>query len=445
MGAIIEPVIPHLNLYRRHQQNCVSEQRPRTQTSEADEHKKGAQRVRPCTCPIYASGTLREVFRRVMTHETDWDRAREAVQPFLTAGSWDVPQPVPPPPVPSPDAPPAPPAGKTLITDAIDECLQAQEANHAAENTLAKYRTVLLGKDGLAQFAAANGLRYVEEFEPRLIRQMSNAWEVGAGTRRTKLSIVKPFFEQLVEDGVIATNPARIRQTHNRALRLSEESGQERHAFSDDELRRMLEGCRTYGLTPREWPKKKEGRQVVAISDYREYAHKYDGEDLADFIELSFSTGLRFMDVATFHISRLVGHNVRLRAAKNGNYISVRISPELEHTILDRARQHGPYIFGDPTGRKPHYVYLCWRNRLEKLWAATGPWGNKPTHHRFRHTFVRLLLERSTPVSVVAWLVGDSEATIRKHYSRWVPEFQNAVDRALDDVQAYAPRLRRGI
>jgi len=439
-------MIPHVNFYRRHLKDCPAHHPQNLATNEVDERRMPPEKR--CLCLIYASGTLAGVFRRVATHEHKWDKAREVVQPFVNAGSWTArSQPPPPSGTPSGSAEKGDRAHKTLLTDAIQQCLGTQQANQAADTTLAKYRTVLLGKGGLAEFAAANGLRYVEEWTPRLTRLLSNSWPVGLGTRRTKLSVIKPFFEQLVEDGVISTNPARIRQVRNRAMRMLEEGNCEREAYSDRELRRMIEGCRNYGLALREWPQKKDGRVVVVpITQYRDYARKFDGEDLADFIELSYSTGMRCMDVATFHISRLTEHGeIKIRTQKNGNWICVRVSSELQKVIRERARIHGPYIFGDPTGRKPHNVYLCWQRRLEKLWAETGPWERKPVHHRFRHTFVRLLLERQTDISVVAALIGDSTETVRKHYSNWVPELQHAVNMALEKVQAYIPQLRRGL
>ena len=45
-----------------------------------------------------------------------------------------------------------------------------------------------------------------------------------------------------------------------------------------------------------------------------------------------------------------------------------------------------------------------------------------PTPHRFRHTFVRILLQRGVKPYDVAELIGDTEEMVLKHYARWVPE-----------------------
>jgi integrase len=62
-----------------------------------------------------------------------------------------------------------------------------------------------------------------------------------------------------------------------------------------------------------------------------------------------------------------------------------------------------------------------WRNRrLAKIFELAGPFEEKPTPHRFRHKFVRILLEKGVPVADVAELIGDTEDVLRRHYSRWI-------------------------
>jgi integrase len=436
-----------VSLLRRHVQSCEAKRPADSYTSELEERRRGFVR---CHCKIYAHGTLAGIRRKVGTKQSDWELARLFVEPYIRAESWDIrPVALPPPPPPSSPSPgdPAPSGGKTPVAEAVAECIRSQEAAGAAETTLNKYRTVLTGKDGLEEFAKARGLRFIEEFTPRLIRALVDGWQVIQSTRRTKLSIIKPFFETFVEDGVLQINPARIRFRRNRALRTgAADAPKARNPFSDEELKRMLDGCLDFGRTQvREWPKKKGGRQVVAISERREYARKFDGSDIADFIQLSCHTGMRFMDVAKFHVSRLTAEGeVNLRAGKNGVWICVLIPEHLQLMIRNRARRFGPYIFGDPTGRRDHDIYLCWNRRLRQLWEETGPYRDRPVHHRFRHTFIRMLLQQGASISLVAQLAGDSEETIRKHYSNWAPERQEATREALRKALAGFPRFGVG-
>jgi integrase len=70
---------------------------------------------------------------------------------------------------------------------------------------------------------------------------------------------------------------------------------------------------------------------------------------------------------------------------------------------------------------------LC-RVKLGKVFKLAGKFQERPTPHRFRHTFVRILLEKGVPVADVAELIGDTEKIVRRHYAKWVPERQARVN-----------------
>ena len=55
---------------------------------------------------------------------------------------------------------------------------------------------------------------------------------------------------------------------------------------------------------------------------------------------------------------------------------------------------HGPLIFGKHSTTDINVITDVWRRKLKKLWTLCGPWKEKPTPHRFRHTFARILLQR---------------------------------------------------
>ena len=50
--------------------------------------------------------------------------------------------------------------------------------------------------------------------------------------------------------------------------------------------------------------------------------------------------------------------------------------------------------------------------------------------HRFRHTFASELLGKGESIEVVAAILGDTPAVVRKHYEKWTPEFQSRKDGA---------------
>jgi integrase len=332
-----------------------------------------------------------------------------------------------------------------LLADAISEYMAEMRSVRSAASTLKKYRLVL---GELARFSEGAGMVYLEDWKPGDVRALRNSWDISPLSRDKKLGLLKPFFEYFVEGEILERNPARIKNRRNRALRADEHSSAgQKNPFTNAELERMLEGCSELGRNQlRAWPKKQDGRQVVAITEYRDYHRKITGEDLADFIQLSIHTGLRISDVCTFDIARLTAQGeVKLRATKNGTWIAVPVPEWLAERMRTRARLYGPKIFR-PTGTGMDAITHNWRRPLNDLWARLGPWEQKPTPHRFRHTFVRLLLDRMlvdprVTVALIATLAGDTEATIRKHYSAWMPSQQENISQILGASFAKIPRL----
>lgn len=104
-----------------------------------------------------------------------------------------------------------------------------------------------------------------------------------------------------------------------------------------------------------------------------------------------------------------------------------------------RESRHGSLIFHDTGKRwstKMRSMAEVWRVKLAKVFELAGPFETTPTPHRFRHTFVRVLLEKGVPVADVAELIGDTEATVRKHYAKWVRERQARLTNILKEAFA---------
>jgi integrase len=188
-------------------------------------------------------------------------------------------------------------------------------------------------------------------------------------------------------------------------------------------VRRMYEACRSYGLTPR---------------------HRWNGEDVADFISLSIYTGLRISDVALFHVDRMKSTGeIRLRTTKAGTHVYTWIPKWLQDRIYTREKKHGPSIFGEHRTKTIDVITDLWRRKLNKVWALCGIWEHAPTPHRFRHTFARILLQKpGVTVRDVATLLGNTEDVVRAHYAAWVPEHQERLIKILQEAFDDKPRPR---
>jgi integrase len=290
----------------------------------------------------------------------------------------------------------------------------AELSETAAFATCKKYRLLMAR---LVRFSEERGYVRLDQWQPIDVRQFRSTWPVSPQTAVRRMAMLKPFFEYCVSNKWIDSNPARaVRNPKGREIAHSEQ----KLPFTDDEIRRMYAACQNYGGT---------------------YRHRWTGEDLADFISLSIYTGLRISDVALFHIDRLQPNGeIFLRTTKAGTNVYTWIPEWLQECIRAKAQERGPFIFGAHKPTTLDIITEIWRRRLNRLWADCGPWKERPTPHRFRHTFARILLQRGVSLQDVADLLGNTEAVVRKSYSAWVPERQTRITRILQEAFSDKPR-----
>ncbi|MEO8596445.1 MAG: tyrosine-type recombinase/integrase [Candidatus Solibacter sp.] len=411
-------------LFRRHSDTCKLHQ---GSTYEADELRKWT----PCKCAIHYYGHLRpddaKPTRRC-THCTTWEIAKATVERWKSGRPSLI--------------PPAKPATSTPATMAIaDACsayVLAHERAGSAASTLKKCR---LFSGMVAEFSAQLGRERMAEWTRADVSAYLD-WRGGEPkTRLVNWSAIKAAFEWFVGEEIIPLNVARFKTIRNRESKAAAKGGQ-KFPYTDDELAQMLAVCENkYGKQPVEWSRGVHHEQNTKGEDYRLYRRTVTGKDLSDFILISVYTGLRISDVATFHLSRLAPNgDVRVRALKNGTWVSTWVPPWLAQLIRDRAKKHGDLIFGEHTTTDMDVITDVWRRKLKVMWKLCGGWEISPTAHRFRHTFVRILLQRRVPLAMVSELTGDTEQMIRRFYSGWVTERQDTVREVLQAAFADVPK-----
>jgi len=202
-------------------------------------------------------------------------------------------------------------------------------------------------------------------------------------------------------------NPGRFRTKHTR----NEADTSERIPFDDQELERMFGHAQS------------NTAKVVMPNATVERL------DISDFIAVSAYSGLRISDVATFRASRLKANGeILIRAMKNKKEVCTWIPVWLQERIRLREKQFGDLIFGNHETEDINSITDQWRRRLNRIWKLCGKWSHPPVHGRFRHTFVRILLQQDdVTFRDIAELIGDTEETVRKYYASWVPERQERV------------------
>jgi integrase len=393
-----------LTLYRRHRNQCEAGHPEDTRSGEFEEGRRGWKK---CACRIHASGTLGGKFNRKQTGKSDWDEAKALAAALEQAGAWDGKTEPPPSPVPTTVS------ARITIADAVQVFLSNREGAKIAPATLRKYKTFTRQ---LIDFADSRGYVMLDQFTSSDIDIFYGGLKLGARAKAKRLGTLRAFFRFCTNRKWLTENPV--------STDIKPPMGANRVAnkapYTDEELQRIVEACDKFGS--------------VKWSNGREQGVVYTGEDMKDFIWVMVYTGLRISDVGLFHMNRLKGNEVFLRAKKNGGEVFAYIPDWLSDRLNARAKRCGsrPFIVGQSD--RLETVTDMWRRKIGKVFERAGDFEEPPTPHRFRHTFARILLQRGVPVADVADLLGDDEKTVRDHYSRWVPERQARLTKILKDA-----------
>jgi integrase len=387
-----------LKLYRRHRKECEGGHCEGTFSGEFDDGRRGRKR---CACLIHVSGTLAGKFSRKQTGKSNWDEAKAVVAAWQDAESWEgKPLPAPPPRTEGE-------AERVTIADALAVFMSVREGDRIAPATLRKYRTFTRQ---FGKYAESRGYAMLDQLGSGDVDRFYGSLRLGARAKGKYLGTVRSFFRFCVNRKWLKENPV--------SPDLKPPQGANRVAnkvpFTDEELKNIIAACDRLGA-------------ITWVSGSR--SGTWNGEDAKDFIWTLTYTGLRISDVALFDMKRLHGNDVFLRAKKNGGEVFAYIPDWLRDRLLARAKRCGDRLFMPGTSDRLETVTDLWRRKVNRVFELAGRFEERPTPHRFRHTFARILLQRGVPVADVADLLGDDEKTVREHYSRWVPERQARLTR----------------
>jgi integrase len=416
-----------LNLYRRHQQDCAGGHPEDSRSGEFEERSKKWKR---CGCVIFAAGSLEKHFRRRTTGRIDWKDARAVASAWEAAGRWDAPAPPPNPKSDSSDH-------AAISFDKACSAFLAEHEKHSAGSTRRKYGILV---EKLKAWSEHKGYVTLDQWRPQDIRECRDSWKVKPNTENRYMAIVRSFFEFAVDNEWLDRNPAKkVKDPKGREA--SDSRNEQKLPFTDAELQKMYDVCETqYGKMEIKWDKATHHKPAEGVVN--SWRYKWTGRDLADFISVSVYTGLRISDVATFHASRMKPTGeITIRTTKTKTEVRTWIPVWLQDVIRRRSVEVGPFIFGEHETNDMNVITDLWRRKLNRLWKMCGDWKDKPTPHRFRHTFARILLERpGVSVRDVAELLGNTEAVVLKHYAAWVPGRQERLTSILKDAFTETPR-----
>jgi integrase len=381
-----------LHLYRRHLATCHHPQRTRTYPT--DELRRGWKK---CHCPIQIAGTLAGEFGRRSTGEHTWERAERVTARFTALGRWSAVVAPPSDGVPDSTAPSTDEAARAFLEH---HKAPAPKGAESKPNTVKKYRETL---GALTRFADAHGIVRLNQWREQDLLDFREGWADGALSATKKLERIKSFFNFCVQPKRwLDKSPAQHIRPPKGGSRHKQKS-----PFTDDELARIYRSAEA--APPQPWHNRYGSGMIT-------------GSDLVDFIALSVFTGMRISDVVAFTIDRLNGNNCFLFQHKTGKPLYTWIPDWLRDRLQNRAQRCGSQIFGQHVSKDTNVHTDVWRRKLARVFVLAGPFPEKATPHRFRHTFARILLQQGVHPKDVSELMGDTEQTVRKHYSQWVME-----------------------
>jgi integrase len=418
-----------LNLYRRHfriARKCLGGYEPDFRNYETDELRRGWKK---CHCPIYADGTLGGKFKRRNTKKTNWREAKEVVAAWEAAGTWGAPDAAIAVPARAPEPPEAEASRPSItIQFATDAYLANRAGRSIAPATLRKYNTFAKQLRG---FASDKGYVMIDQFQITDMDEFYSRWKDGIRAKAKKLERLNGFFNFCVKRKWIAENPATDLEAP-----VGSGSAANRMPLTDSELVKIYEACDR--LPEIQW-KNHLG------------SGSWGGDDVKSMVMLLCWTGLRISDGATFDMSRVTPHpdggaNIFLRMTKTKGPLFTWVDNWLYERLLARERKHGTKIFACGASERLETATDGWRRKINRAFDLAGAFEcGTPTPHVFRHTFVRLLLQRGVSPRDVADLIGDTEDMVVKHYARWVPERQERLTNILREKLSTAPKPKLAV
>jgi integrase len=442
----MEAPLKHLRLFRRHEAACLHGYAKEFRIYESDvEKRKGKTSVKDCTCPISAEGSLihpdgrKHYLRPKSTGERTWENAK------ARAAAWEA----------QGDVQPLaeyqdPRTVLVSVEDAGKEFLRLKNGQNLDSETI-KQHTAWVG-DRLVPFAERHGIANIQ--------QMDNA-KVWADFRYSWVNL-NPFKNRKPKTGdelkltlgprtakrLLSTTRNFIRFAISREWLTKEWASKQyglfistsvepKEPFSDEELEYIYKatslktdgkGFRTKRTKTRNGDMVQNAWEILVFL----WTLQYTGLRISDAVQLESNQLVRFENFGYTHAIAFHPQKTH-QSRQQGNFVHIPIPngnfpghPNLVKALQDLPLKHGRYFFRGGT-TDVGYDITNWGSRVqdiftlaEKLMAQDGKaFLEHPHPHKMRHTFAARLLQAGVSLRIVAQYLGDTEATVRKHYAKF--------------------------
>jgi site-specific recombinase XerD len=326
-------------------------------------------------CPIWVRGIQADgTYIRRPLKLRDWKTAQRVVREWEELGSK-----------------PKGTAPKATIEQLQKQYLENMHVEKRAPATVKKYEVLFRQ---LSTFTHDKGLRFVAELDLSSLEEFRATWKDGDLSRSKKQERLRGILRyarkhKMVEDNA-AEELGKIRVDPHQVV-----------PFSDDELGRIWKAAKA-DRNPRIYP-------------------------LALLMRFS---GLRISDAIGVRIDQIKGERLSLRTRKVRKDVSILLPKPVLNAMKSFKTASSTHYFwngeADVISVAGYYRDYYFRRVFEAAKIQ-----GKPHPHQFRHVFAIKLLSAGVSTDGVAALLGNSPKVVFKHYSAWVPERQDALDRAV--------------
>ena len=368
-----------LKPYRRHKTTCPYRAEGRAHTR--------------CRCPIWVDGVFdgAEIRQSLKVHTwEDAERELERLKQRLSKPE-DV------------------AIGPTTLFHAWDAFEQDARDRQLREPTLNKYRYL---RADMERFAAAEGLRFVAEFNLEMLRKWRSGWPNKNLSALKKLEFVRCFLRFAHDAGWISDNPAR-------KLKSPKITAHPTMPYTRAEMVCILGALDSYGMA-----ESRNRRRMRAL------------------VLLLRHSGLRIGDAVTLSRERIDGDKLFLFTSKAGTPVYCPLPPFVITALAAAVEPFERFYFWTGNG-KPKSVISDWQEKLKHLFEQASVQNGHA--HRFRDTFATELLLSGVPLERVSILLGHSSIRItERHYSPWVRSRQEQLERDVRGTWAESDFQIRG-
>lgn len=369
-----------LKAYYRHVEGC--------------EHAPGGTKYDPkdpgtlnskCGCPIWVDGMHEGKRCRHSLDTRNQEEAARKVLEIIAGGAASAPAAV----------------KNCSVDDAIKDFLDDGRSRNLAPSSIDRYESKLAE---LNEFCKKRGITLVRGLDYSILKAFVRSIDNAPGTIGSKIDVLRSFLKHCYYMGWCSQNAAKkVRKpkvTKRRVL-----------PFTFEQHLAILAATEQYPVE-------------------NLFGHDNRARMKAFTLTLRY-TALRVGDALQLRPEMITNGKLFLRTTKNGKDVWLPLPEELLDALKAIQRGSANYFW---TGRgKIKTAVGDWERRFAKLLRIAGVAGHP---HMYRHMVAIELLEGGVLVEHVAMILGDTVATIYRHYNVWIESRQKALEIAVQRLRS---------